>query len=301
MEENQVKTGRWARFKERSKDKYRLVVMNADTFDEVGAYNLTPLNLYILISTVVLLLSIAIFLLIAYTPLRKYIPGYGDIVERREMSALEDEIEELTTQLNIQREYTENFRNILVGKSTTVEDIERQSKPLEEEDMEAPTLTEEEIQLRRDVELERIGQLARGGNSSFVPRAGSTTVPLEQMYLVAPVNGEIRAGFKPTEGHIGVDILAPKNTAIRAAAPGVVFMSEFTNNNGNVIGIQHENDLLTFYKHNSQLLKKVGDRVKGGEAVAIIGNTGELTSGPHLHFELWHRGVAIDPVGYLSF
>ncbi|MEL6142107.1 MAG: M23 family metallopeptidase [Bacteroidota bacterium] len=301
MEENEVKIGRWARFKERSKDNYRLVVMNAETFDEVGAYNLTPLNLYILLSTVVLLLSIAIFLLIAYTPLRKYIPGYGDIVERREMSALEDQIEELSGQLEVQREYTENFRRILVGEVTTVQDIESQSKPLEEEDMEAPTLTEEEIRLRREVELERIGQLARGGNNPLVPRAGSSAIPLEQMYLLTPVNGEISAGFKPTEGHIGVDILAPRNTAIKAAAPGVVFMSEFTNANGNVIGIQHENDLITFYKHNSELLKKVGDRVNGGEAVAIIGNTGEMTTGPHLHFELWHRGEVIDPTGYLSF
>ena len=301
MEENQVKTGRWARFKERSKDKYRLVVMNADTFDEVGAYNLTPLNLYILISTVVLLLSIAIFLLIAYTPLRKYIPGYGDIVERREMSALEDEIEELSTQLAVQIEYTENFRRILKGEATTEQDIESQSRPLEEEDMEAPTLTEEEIQLRKEVELERIGQMAQGSNSSFVPRAGSSAIPLEQMYLVTPVNGEISAGFKPTEGHIGVDILAPRNTAIKAAAPGDVFMSEFTNEHGNVVGIQHENDLITFYKHNSRLLKKVGDQVKSGEAVAIIGNTGEMTTGPHLHFELWHRGEVIDPADYFSF
>lgn len=300
MDESTTKMSRWERFREHSKNNYRLVVMNADTFDEVGAYNLTPLNIYVAASSLLLVLSLAIFFLIAYTPLKKYIPGYGDIVQRREMIAMEEEVEQLREALEVQMTYSENFRRILAGEATTGEEVENRSEEVAQEDLEPVTLSEEEIRLRRQVELDRIGQAARE-SSSGTPSAGSNSVPLEQVFLVAPVNGEISAGFRPDEDHLGVDVLAPKNTAIKAAAAGVVIMSEFTSANGNVIGIQHDNDIITFYKHNSELLKQVGDRVNGGEAVAIIGNTGTQSTGPHLHFEIWYRGEVVDPSDYLSF
>lgn len=300
MEQPEAKTSRWARFKEKSKNNYRLVIMNADTFDEVSSYNLTPLNLYVAGSTLLLLVALGVYLLIAYTPLRKYIPGYGDVVSRQEMIAMEETIDDLYEQLEVQLAYTENFRRILAGDAITEEEVSSRSEPVDADELEAPTLTEEEIRLRREVELERVGQQARNFGAG-TPRAGSTISSLEQRYLVAPVNGEISAGFRSDEDHLGVDILAPRNTAIKAAAPGIVFMSEYTSANGNVIGIQHENDLVTFYKHNSELLKKVGDEVNSGEAVAIIGNTGTLSTGPHLHFEMWFRGKPVDPSSYLSF
>lgn len=298
MEESKEKLSRWARFREHSKSNYRMVVMNADTFDEVGSYNLTPLNIYVAVSSLVLVLVILIFLLVAYTPLRKYVPGYGDIVQRQEMVAMQKEVKELNQELKLQRDYTENFRRILVGEATTGEDVQGQSRVVTEEDIEPVTLSEEEVRMRREVELERVGRVARNGGA---PREGSSLSTLEQLFLVAPVNGEISAGFKPEKDHLGVDVLAPKSTAIKAAAAGVVFMSEFTSSNGNVVGIQHDNELITFYKHNSELLKRVGDRVNSGEAVAIIGDTGTQSTGPHLHFEMWFRGQAVDPADYISF
>lgn len=301
METEEKQPGFLARFRENSKNNYRMVVMNADTFDEVRAFNLTPMNIYVAVSSVLLLLTILIFLLIAYTPLRKYIPGYGDVVQRQELLAMEDAVKDLTEKLDAQTAYVENFRRILVGDAKTFEDLEKRNDSVALEDIPPVTLSEEEIRLRREIEMERVGQVARSGGRAGIPSAGSQEVPLEQTYLVAPVNGEISAGFNPEEDHLGVDILAPQNTAIKSAAAGIVIMSEFTSANGNVIGVQHDNDLITFYKHNSELLKKVGDRVNSGEAVAIIGNTGELTTGPHLHFEIWHRGRVVDPADYLSF
>lgn len=297
METPEKQPGLLARFRENSKNKYRMVVMNAETFDEIGSYNLTPMNLYVAISSLLLILSLCIFMLIAYTPLRKYIPGYGDVVQRQEMQAMEKTIGELTTKLETQTAYVENFRRILVGDAKTFEQLEKRNDSIPE-NIEPVTLSEAEIRLRR--EQEAAVQASRGENTG-IPTAGSQEVPLEQAYLVAPVNGEISAGFNQKENHLGVDILAPQHTAIKSAASGIVFMSEFTSANGNVIGIQHDNDLITFYKHNSELLKKVGDRVNSGEAVAIIGNTGTLTTGPHLHFEIWHRGKVVDPADYLSF
>lgn len=302
MEAEQKKTSRWSRFTSHSKDNYRLVVMNADTFDEVGAYNLTPLNLYVALSSLILLLTIGVFMIVAYTPLRKYVPGYGDVVQRQEVMALEEELRSLQKSLTTQMEYTENFRRILVGEVTTGDEVESRLVPVEEVELEAVTLTEEEIRLRREMDLERVGKTARdgkvanGGNSA----RGEATA-LEQLYLVAPVNGEIRTPYDLGKGHLGVDILAAKNTAVKAAAEGIVFMSEYTSANGNVVGVQHSNDLITFYKHNSELLKKVGERVRSGEAIAISGNTGTLSTGPHVHFEMWYRGQSVNPADYLNF
>jgi len=121
------------------------------------------------------------------------------------------------------------------------------------------------------------------------------------MYFTSPLNGEVAAAFMPDKGHYGIDILAPKNTAIKAAMDGYVFFSDWTLETGNTIGIQHTNNVITFYKHNATLLKKAGNFVRAGEGVAIIGNTGELTNGPHLHFELWHKGKPVDPGEYVDF
>lgn len=129
----------------------------------------------------------------------------------------------------------------------------------------------------------------------------SKEIPLEQMFFVPPITGVVSSGFNRKEKHYGIDIIAPKNTPVKAVLDGYVFSSDWTLETGNVIGIQHSNNLITFYKHNSALLKSIGDNVKGGEAVAIIGNTGELSDGPHLHFEMWHKGKAINPADYILF
>ena len=297
-------TTRWQRFKDRSRDEFQLVVRNNQTYDEVGSYNLTPLNIYVAISTVVVLVAIVVFLLIAFTPLRRYIPGYADVVERREVNELQAIIGELSEEIETRNLYIDNLSRTLNGEVITAEDIEEQSELVDTAALEPVALSEEEIRLRREMDLQRVGQRARSGGgegSGDAPTPGSNLVTLAQLVFTTPVNGEISAGYRPTSDHWGVDVLAPKNTPIKAARPGVVFMSEYTNANGNVIGIQHDNDLVTFYKHNSRLLKQVGDRVKAGEAVAIIGNTGTQSSGPHLHFEMWHRQRPVDPTEFLRF
>ncbi|MEL6844618.1 MAG: M23 family metallopeptidase, partial [Bacteroidota bacterium] len=158
---------------------------------------------------------------------------------------------------------------------------------------------EEDEALRREIEMDqRIQEQAMLSRTvNFSPRDR----PIEQMYFMSPVQGEISAGYMPDKKHFGVDVLAPKNTAIKAAMDGFVITSDWTLETGNTLGIQHANNVITFYKHNSVLLKKVGDYVKSGEAIAIIGNTGTLTDGPHLHFELWHKGKPIDPLDYVGF
>ena len=168
-----------------------------------------------------------------------------------------------------------------------VDDTFFQVKPIEEDRI-----------LRAEVELEDIRSAAqKSKTASFSPQ----DLPLEQMYFSSPLSGEISAGFQPDTKHYGVDIVAPENTAIKSIMDGWVIISDYTVETGNTIGIQHPNNIISFYKHNSVLLKKEGSFVRAGEAVAIIGNTGELTDGPHLHFELWHKGKPVDPADFIMF
>lgn len=299
MEENEKKPNRWQRFRAGSKDEYQLVVRDVKSYREVGSYNLTPFNLYVAVAATLMLVAITVFLLIAYTPLRTYIPGYGDVVTVREMKDMENLLDEMGQRMSEQEITIEALKRKIHEKPITADSITDRTIAVDTTDMKPVPLSEEEIRLRREMDLERVGQASRG--ASGIPTPGSAEVPLAEMNFEDPVKGEISAGFKVTADHLGVDILAPKDTPIKAARDGMVFMSEFTSSNGNVVGIQHDNDVITFYKHNAKLLKKVGDQVRAGEAIAIIGNTGTLSTGPHLHFELWYRGRAVDPTEFLSF
>jgi len=283
---------------DRMKHTYRLVIMNNETFEEKGSYKLTLLNVYILISTILVVFFIIVFCMVAYTPLRKYVPGYGDANMDKKVFELTQELETLEKQFDAQKAYTENFRKMLVGDVTFEEDIDQDVEPIGIDSSLTITPTENEQNLRDEIELKEVGAAAKEGRATNL---NARDVPLEQLFFLSPISGEISAGFMPDKKHYGVDVLAPKNTAIKAVMDGYVFISDWTLETGNTIGIQHANNIITFYKHNSALLKKAGSFVKAGEAVAIIGNTGTLSSGPHLHFELWHRGKPIDPTAFIKF
>lgn len=295
-----VKT-RWQRFREHLNDTYRLVVMNEETFEEVRSFQLSFSNFYLILSSIVVVVAIGVIALLALTPVKKYLPGFGDIAQREEVVALTRQVDELEKELVAQMQYAENFRKLVGADYEYIDDVSHDEESLAHgvDSTGEVTLSAEEIQLRREMELEAVGSEAR--RSAGGPLSGSQDVPLEQLFFVAPVRGEITNAFKPDEGHLGVDVLGPKGTAIKAAMDGYVILSDFTYLTGNTIAIQHANNVISFYKHNAELLKEVGAFVKAGEAVAIIGNTGHQTTGPHLHFELWHKGLAVDPLQYIKF
>ncbi len=300
MEEPTAKESRWKRFREQSRSEYQLVVRNTHDYDAVGSYTLTPLDVYLAVSTVLLLVALLVYLLIAFTPLRQYIPGYGDVVQREQLNALHTNLAQLTSRVEAQDLYIDNLKRTVLGEAITADSVEAREELLPGDKVVPLPPSASEIKLRREMEVVRQDSRARTA-AAPLPSAGDGAVPLAQVYLVAPVNGEISASFNLPSAHTGVDILAPQHTAIKATRAGIVFMSEFTSANGNVIGIQHDHNLISFYKHNSKLLKQVGDRVQAGEAIAIIGNTGTQSTGPHLHFELWHEGLVVDPREYISF
>lgn len=288
---------RWENFKERLKNTYRLVVMNDETFEEVSSYRLSLLNVYVLLSSLLVVMAIIVFLLIAATPLKKYLPGYGSVSQDKEMRELYLQMDEMEKELANHRRYSENFRKILVGDVETEQEVPQ----VEEETLD--TIDE----IPRDPILDQLQRESARPDAANEPKEGRASnlsprdVPLEQMYFTAPLRGMVSAKFAPQDDHNGVDILAPKNTPVQAAMDGYVFLSDWTLETGNTIGIQHTNNTITFYKHNSSLLKPAGSYVKAGEAVAIIGNTGTLSNGPHLHFELWYKGKSVDPSDYIEF
>jgi len=285
-------------FWEKLQHTYRLVIMNNETFEEVGSYRLTLLNVYIILSTLLVLLTALIVLLIVFTPIKSYIPGYGNIENHRQMIDLRNEVDDMEAKLAAITEYNEAKRKVLIGNLEELSYDESTEVVIEDTAITVDRVKEDEL-LRQEMEMsKRLQQqelLSKAAN--YIPEQ----VSLEQLYFTPPVSGIVSAGYMPEKKHYGVDVLAPKNTPIKAIMDGFIIASDWTLETGNTIGIQHSNNLISFYKHNSALLKEIGSYVKAGEAVAIIGNTGTLSDGPHLHFELWHKGKTVDPAEYVKF
>lgn len=292
-EEKQNKFQDWL---ERVKHPYRLVVMNNDTFEEVGSYKLTLLNIYIILSTIVMMVAIFVVLAIIFTPAKRFIPGYGDVSAQSEMKKIYESLDSIEYYADATDSYRESIQRVLTGNSQVApdevpEDLTRDTEFSIE-------TSEEELRLRDEVALETLNEKNRNGKNI---NTSPNDKPLEQLYFTSPLSGEVSAGFMPEKKHLGIDILAPKGTPIKSVLDGYVVISDWTRETGQTIGIQHANNTVTFYKHNSTLLKKAGEFVKAGEAIAVIGNTGDLTDGPHLHFELWYKGQPVDPAEYVRF
>jgi len=259
--------------KAKNKQKYRLVIMNDETFEEIRSYRLSINNLYTLLSAIVVVLALAIVSLIVFTPIKRLVPGYAEVTNNREFVELLDKVTFLENELQAQDAYIVGIQNLLEGMDNNPELLDK------------PNTTSPNIY------VEQAG----------TQNSGLKANRLDQFFFVSPVKGEISQPFIIETEHFGVDIVAPKNTAIKSIMDGVVINADWTFGFGNSISVQHANNIVSVYKHNSVLLKKVGNLVKAGEAIAIIGNTGELTNGPHLHFELWYEGKPVNPEEYISF
>jgi murein DD-endopeptidase MepM/ murein hydrolase activator NlpD len=289
---------RWGEWLEGLKNTYRLVVMNDNTFEEVGSYRLTRLNVYIMVSSIFVVLVFLVTMIIAFTSLKEYIPGYGDVNLKGKSRELEQKVYEVEKELIAREAYIKTVQKVLTGGVDTT------NYEAEGEDEMAYDTAEfnvepiaEDYALRTEIERESMQSL---DNSNF--RVSQDDSYLEQLYFTTPVRGAIvNDEFQPDKGHFGVDLLGSTGATIYATLSGVIIISDYTFETGYVIGIQHSNNFISFYKHNSKLLKKVGDKVQVGEAIAIIGNTGEFTEGPHLHFEIWHNSKPIDPREFLVF
>jgi murein DD-endopeptidase MepM/ murein hydrolase activator NlpD len=284
--------GNKKKFLQRLHHRYRLVVMNDDTFEENFSLRLTPFGLVILIGSVTIVMVMLVTSLIAFTPLREYIPGYADVGMRRELISMamkSDSLEQVLIEQNI---FTDNLNNVLQGKIRTDSTQNRPDKDKKYDNL-SLSASQKEATLKQSIEAQDQYSLAYGTETN---KSG-----ISNFFFFTPIKGRISDSFKAKEQHYGVDIVGPENESIKATLDGTVILATWSLETGYTIAVQHSNNLISVYKHNSVLLKKVGDYVKSGEPIAIIGNSGEQTTGPHLHFELWYNGNAINPQDYMVF
>lgn len=291
---------RFKKFIEKSRHTfYRLVILNHETFEEVGSYKLSLMNLYVAVSSLVVGFTILVASIIVFTPLKRYIPGYGGIGSQRDMFDLVDRLDSLERALASQQIYTNNVRRLLTADVQKESDIPKENNLAVADNNINVEASDAEMQVRTGANFVAEGDKDMTESKSI--KSIGRNDRLESMYLVAPLSGSISKSFSIADKHFGTDLIAPKNTPVKTIADGFIISSDWTLETGNTIAIQHANNVVSFYKHNSVLLKKVGDKIKAGEAIAIIGNTGEQSSGPHLHFELWKDGRAVNAQDYIRF
>ncbi len=270
--------------------KYRLVILNEDTFEERVSYKLTRLNVFVAVSLSIIVLIIGTTILIAFTPLREYIPGYSSPDMRRRAVELTYRADSLENEIRQNRQYFASIRQMLTGKvmPNNGEDSVQAIAPFDPGEVDF-TPSKSDSLLRKKV--------AKEDKYNLLDIAVSKT----DFSLFPPVKGYISQDFSSDDRHFGVDIVTEKNSPVKAVADGTVIFSEWTAETGYVMILEHSYGLISVYKHNSSLSKKQGEKVKAGEVIAIVGNTGAFTTGPHLHFELWSDGYPMNPIDFIAF
>ena len=244
-----------------------------------------------------LLIAIGVTLM-TFTPLREYIPGYPDGNMRRNIVLNAIRADSLENEIRIRDQYFRNLQLITQGKEPNnyfnSEDSIITDSLFKLQDVNFSKSKYDSI-LRKQIEEEEFYNLSE---NNYV---GNKSDNITRLNFFVPLKGYVTNKFNSSEQHFGTDIVAKPNATVMATLSGTVIMSTWTLDAGYIIEIQHDHGLISVYKHNSQLLKKTGSIVKAGEPIAIIGNTGEYTTGPHLHFELWHKGKPIDAENYIVF
>jgi murein DD-endopeptidase MepM/ murein hydrolase activator NlpD len=295
MAEEIKKREKWYR---KLRNKYKLVILNDETYEEKLSFKLSRLNVFVATGTLAILMVILTAIIITFTPLREYIPGYTDVhlyEQLYQIKSLSDSLEADARQKAI---YYENLRHILSGKDTTI------VKPLKEDTVGAyNNITSNPSQADSAFRDEFESQLIYGSEEPKLAERGrpGARPDISSFTFFTPLRGIVTSKFDPAAKHFGVDIVSVQNEAIKATLDGVVTFTGWTIETGYTLSIQHANDLTSVYKHNSALLKDQGSYVKAGDAIAIIGSSGENSTGPHLHFEIWYNGVPVDPTDFIKF
>jgi len=278
----------FAQFWKKALNKYRLVIMTDDSFEEKLSIKLSRLNIFSFLGFVIIFCCVAAILLVTNTPLKEYVPGKETSEVQRELIEITIKSDSLLNALETQKKYLKNIRNIIHGGDLIAPEIINPSN--NDNYVVSFKKSTEDSLLRIAVESEDKGSII-----------SSKSNDAELILFFSPIHGVITDKFDASKKHFGVDLVGAKNEKISAVLGGTVIISHWTPETGYVIGIQHKNEYVSLYKHNSVLLKVVGDFINAGDPIAIIGNSGEFSSGPHLHFELWHQGIALDPENYILF
>jgi murein DD-endopeptidase MepM/ murein hydrolase activator NlpD len=238
----------------------------------------------------ILLIAGTIFL-IAFTSLKEYIPGYSSTALKKQATVLNYKTDSLLQVINLNKQYYTSIKKVLTGDVASVE-FNRDSI------IDAANIDSRGLDLKPTKEDSLLRELVDKEDKYNV---FESSISATNFVLFPPVNGTISEGYNIKEKHFAVDIVVAKNTPVKATADGTVIFAEWTADTGYVVIIEHSYELISVYKHNAAITKEQGDLVKSGEVIAIAGNAGELTTGPHLHFELWSRGYPVNPTNFIDF
>ena len=271
---------------------FRLSLLDAKTHKQLFSVRFNRTGFFVtLVSSIVIIIA-AIFSIIAFTPIKTFIPGYPDARTKRAVIQNAMKVDSLENVIYRWELYSENLRRVIEGEDPINIDSLISARQTQIELAKDPEyLKRQDSLLRKEVKEEEMFDITS---------RSTRKLPIEGMLFFTPVKGVISQGYDPVS-HPFVDITAPAGSLISAIADGTVIYDGWSDDTGYTIHIQHSNDIISIYKHNDKLLKKAGDKIKAGAPIALMGNTGSLSTGPHLHFELWHNGENLDPTQYINF
>jgi murein DD-endopeptidase MepM/ murein hydrolase activator NlpD len=272
--------------------KYRLILLNDTSLDEKFSLRLSPLNILIGILALTIIMTSIVISLVAFTGLREYIPGYGTTEERRQMLRLSYKADSLEKKVQARDAYLQGILTMLTetgGKESKrpARDSSGKYVKLNTEPSKA------DIEFRQEFELRK--------QEKTLTQTQTYSGQLQELLFFSPVKGLVTESFNPTQAHYGTDVATKEDEFIKATLDGTIIYRGFTAEDGNIIQIQHSNNVVSIYKHCSMVLKNAGDKVRSGEAIAVVGNTGENSKGAHLHFELWFNGIAVNAQDFVAF
>lgn len=279
-----------SKFRQKLIDKYRLVVLNENTFEERFSLKLSRLNVFVFGGLFSILLVLLTTLLIALTPIREYIPGYSSTALKIKAVNLTFQADSLKRKIAILDNFMKSIKPVLTGdiQPEAIDSIRLESQRIEIEES-ALAASREDSLFREEIESKDRFPLLNATNNKA------------SIVFFSPVSGTVSQKFNPSEKHFAVDVVAKSGTPVKAVADGTVIFSEWTAETGYVLIIEHSGRYISVYKHNASLLTNQGDFVESGEVIATVGSSGELTTGPHLHFELWSDGYAVNPLNFIDF
>lgn len=283
------------RLRDKLRKKYRIVIYNNETYEEKFHFKFTLQNFFniVVFSSVILIVSVTY--LIAFTPLREYIPGYTDVNLNRRVYEMEQRADSLETIFHQKDIYINNLKKIISGdgfENDSINSLLNKASNTNFHNIDVRNSKKDSI-FRLEYETET--------RNNLFNNISDTQQDYKTIALFAPINGIVTNHFSREEKHFGTDLVSSNNSVIKATADGTVIYADWSVENGYCIGIQHNGNLFSVYKHNAVLLKEEGDFVIAGDAIAIYGNSGSMSTGPHLHFELWNNGTPLDPEDYISF
>ncbi len=283
----------------RAQEKKRIIILDVDNYEEKRSYTTSKFNVFILLSFFTILLGFLTFALISYSSLKNLIPGYPNPTQQQEIKnksiIIDQKLTELLSKTEKEKSYINNVMQILNGsipineKDTSWKKINPNANSNSNEISSSEKSMREKVQNREKFDID------------VIPGGALKSEVLPELLLFPPIKGEITNKMNISSGHFGVDIIAPKNEAVSSILNGTIIYHNWSPTDGHVVHIQHKKNLISIYKHNSEILKEIGDFVESGEPIAIVGNSGEHSTGPHLHFELWHNGYPLDPEIFINF